>query len=206
MQLYKDYFYYCASPENDIDTGINIDTVYDCMDNGKYWRLYDISFNNIINAFITLFEMFSGKSWCSMITYLPDSYAEDYAPRHAVSNYNLWFPVIYMLLVFLFIRSLLTGAISNTFYFHNESLQGLRNLDNAQRRWVSLTKIIFKANPQKYYDPTCRFYKLYLFLNNKTFEYFILFTIISNGIVLCLKMHRQSSQLCSFFFLSPSQL
>ena len=55
VQLYKDYFYYCASHENDIDTGVIIDTVYDCMDNGKYWRLHDISFNNLINAFITLF-------------------------------------------------------------------------------------------------------------------------------------------------------
>ena len=216
VHLFKERFYYCMEIESEgaeqvgeyTEEPFEVDTIYDCMNMGREWRTRDIGFDNILQACLTLFEMFSGKSWYSMIAYVPDIYGVDHEPRRDVSTYNLWFPVVYMLFCFLFIRSLLTSMISNTYYFHNEKLQGLRELSSAQRRWVSLSKIIFKASPVKDYKQNCRFYKLYLFLIHPVFHYFILTTILLNGVLLCLSWYRESSEfdefseICHYLFLA----
>ena len=119
------------------------------MNMGREWKNRDISFDNIFMGCMTLFELFSSKSWCSMVSYSPDVYDYDYEPRRDVYPHNVWFVVIYMVVGFLLTRAMLTGVISNTFYFHNEELQGLHQLSSAQRRWVSLSKLIFKASPVK---------------------------------------------------------
>ena len=188
IQLFKGLFHYCS--KNNVDMEVEIITMYDCMNHGGDWLNYDIHFDNIYMAGLTLFEMFTGKSWCSIITYVQDLDGYNLEPKRNVSPYHLWFPVLYMVISYLFMRSLLIGSINNTFYYYNEELQGLRELTVVQRRWVSLSRIIFKASPIKHYDSGCRFYPLYTFLTRKAFKYFITSTIGLNGIVFCITVYR----------------
>lgn len=143
--FFKGTFYYCDQANG----SIVVQTAFDCMNLGGEWRKRDIGYDNILVASMTLFELFSGKSWCNSITFLPDIVGIDFEPVRDVSTKNLWFCVVYMIILFMFIRAVLSGVISNTFFVHNEKLQGLHELTNAQRRWVSLSKIIFKASPKK---------------------------------------------------------
>ncbi len=184
--FFKGMLYYCDKSNGDI----SVSTVYDCMNLGGEWRSRDIGFDNVLMASMTLFELFSGKSWCNTISFLPDLVAVDIEPVRDTSTRNVWFAVIYMFIVFLFVRAVLTGVISNTFFVNNEKLQGLHELTNAQRRWVSLSKIIFKASPIKEYDPKCPLYGLYRILIHPVFAHFILLTILLNGVMLFLSWHR----------------
>ncbi len=151
VHFFKERFYYCDTEgtENGEAVSADIKDIYDCMNWGLEWKRRDIGFDNILLGCMTLFELFSGKSWCSITAFLPDLSDPDMAPQREVRPHNVWFAVIYMIICYLFIRSLLTGVISNTFYFHNEELQGLHELTGMQRRWVSLSKIIFKVSPVK---------------------------------------------------------
>ena len=65
VQLFKDGFYYCAS-DNVLATA-EIYTRYDCMNQGGEWRSQDIGFDNVLMGCMTLFEMFTGKSWTMLI-------------------------------------------------------------------------------------------------------------------------------------------
>ena len=196
VQLFMDLFYYCSTENINDDT--EIVTVYDCMNNGAEWINRDINFDNIMTACMTLFEMFTGKSWCNIVTFLSNAKDYDRQPERDTTTYNLWYPVIYMLFAFLCIRSMLTGVISNCYYFFNEKIQGLRELTSTQRRWVSLTRVIFKASPVRTYDPSVKYYKLYEFLIHPVFNYFIIFVVTFNGVVLCLEFHRSSDGLKKF--------
>ncbi len=152
--FFKGTFYYCdrTNIKQSESTGtaeIELKTVYDCLNLGGEWRSRDIGYDNVVVSSMTLFELFSGKSWCNTITFLPDIVDVDYEPVRDVSSHNLWFGIIYMIILLMIIRAVLSGVISNTFFVHNERLQGLHELTHAQRRWVSLSKVIFKASPSK---------------------------------------------------------
>jgi len=188
VHLYKGRSFHC-SEENGEQTD-NIETVYDCMNMGRIWEDMDIGYNNILKSFLTLFELFTGETWVNTLAQAQDSYEIDYEPIRDIYSHKILFFVFYMIFGYIFLRTLLIGVISNAFYFHNEELQGLRQLSSAQRRWVSLSKIIFKAAPIKTYKEDCRFYHLYEFLSHPSFKYFITTTIILNGVVICLDWYR----------------
>ena len=45
-----------------------IDTMYDCFDYGGDWINHDLNYDNILNAFISLFQIVSGEGW-SLLMY-----------------------------------------------------------------------------------------------------------------------------------------
>jgi len=188
VHLFKGRTLYC-NEENGEQTD-NIETVYDCMNMGRIWEDRDIGYNNILKSSLTLFELFTGETWVDTLSQATDSYEIDYEPIRDIYAHRILFFVAFMIFGFLFLRTLLIGVISNAFYFHNEELQGLRELSSAQRRWVSLSKIIFKAAPIKTYKEGCRFYPLYKFLKHPAFTYFITIIIFLNGLVICLDWYR----------------
>ena len=148
VQYFQGMFYYCDRTQME-EAEVEVITAFDCMDLGGEWRARNIGFDNILSAGMTLFEIFSGKSWCNTITFLSDLVGIDYEPVRDISFRNVWFGVIYSIILIIFVRAVLTGVISNTFFVYNSRLQGLHELTNMQRRWVSLSKIIFKASPIK---------------------------------------------------------
>jgi len=196
VHLFKQRYNYCL-PVNNESTD-NIDTIYDCLNLGREWADQDIGFNSILHSCLTLFEMFTSKSWYVTLAFAQDAYEIDYEPRRNVYPYKLWFFVCHMVVSFIFMKALLFGVISNTFIYQNELQQGLRNLTFAQRKWVSLSKIIFKAAPVKYYREDCRFYNLYLFLNHPAYNYFMDTAYVLNVVILCLSWYRASEQLNYF--------
>jgi len=196
VHLFKERYYYCL-PANNESTD-NIDTIYDCLNLGREWAMQDIGFNNILQASLTLFEMFTSKSWYLTLGFAQDAYEIDFEPRRNVYPYKLWFFVVHMVVSFIFMKALLFGVISNTFIYQNELQQGLRNLTFAQRKWVSLSKIIFKAAPVKYYTEETRLYKLYKFLNHPAFVWFMNIIYIFNAVILCLSWYRASEELLKF--------
>jgi len=188
VYLYKGKSFYCNT-ENGEESD-NIETIYDCLNMGRIWEDRDIGYNNILQSCLTLLELFTGKTWVNTLEQAQDSYEIDYEPIRDIYSYKILFFVAFMIFGFLFLRTLLIGVISDAFYFYNEELQGLRELSSTQRRWVSLSKIIFKAAPIKTYRPDCCCYSLYRFLKHPAFQYFILITILSNGIIMCLDWYR----------------
>ena len=61
IQLFKELLYHCSIDKTEDD--ILIDNIYDCMNYGGEWLNRDVNFDNIISSFLTLFELFTGKSW-----------------------------------------------------------------------------------------------------------------------------------------------
>ena len=198
VQLFKDHFHYC-SMEN-FTEHVDIIDRYDCMNYGAEWVAYDIGFDHIGVACLTLAELFTGKSWCNIVMFISDIKEVYKQPVEDIALEDLWFPIIFMIVGFLCLKSFLTGVISNSCYYYTEKLQGLKNLTNAQRRWVSFTRVIFKARPIRTYKPTEECYILYKILMHPIFNYFILFTILLNGIVFCMEVYDPPYSLEKFCY------
>ena len=91
------------------------------------------------------------------------------------------------------------GEKRKSMYKNKEKMKGNREITGVKRRWVSLTKIIFKASPIKSYGPEVPLYKLYRFLVHPVFQGFITVTVILNGLLCCLHMYRLSDYLNNIF-------
>lgn len=148
IHLYKGMLYYCdvGSLEN---YNVVVNDVYDCMNQGGEWRTQDFGFDDTITCLITLFELFTGKCWWDLVIDLQDSNGIDMAPVSGANATSAWFLVVFMIAGFLFLRTVLTGVITSTFFEKKEEIQGYKNLTSAQIRWVRLSKIMFKAHPRK---------------------------------------------------------
>ena len=147
VHFFGGIFYYCDVDAVERININNVVTAYDCMNLGGEWRDRDINFNNILGSLMILFELFTGKSWNEMVEYLGDAVDVDYQPQYQINLARIWFIAAYMIIGFLFIRAVLTGVVSNTFFKEKEIIQGLNDLKFSQRKWVRLSKIIFKAAP-----------------------------------------------------------
>ena len=147
IHFFKGSMYFCNRDYSELSEEIEIDSIYDCLNYGGDWVSRDVSFDNIFVSMMTLFEILTGKCWWVTLIGLADNYEIDKEPKN-YSNYNrIWFVVAYSIIGFLAIRAFITGLINFVFSKAKEDLQGVANLDPGQRKWVNLSKVIFKAAP-----------------------------------------------------------
>ncbi len=151
IHYYKGMMYYCS--KTNITGEPKIVTIYDCMDYGGEWRNTDISFDNMLMAFMTLFELLTAKFWWTLVLGLADNYGVDKEPVEFSNTSTIYFVVLCTIVGFLFVRAIITGLINFAFTKQKEVIQGVNDLDSAQRKWVNFSKIIFKATPIKEVRP-----------------------------------------------------
>ncbi len=201
IQLFGGYLFYCD--RTNLGSEVKIVTAFDCMNMGGDWRDRDVNFNNIFSAILTLFELFTGKSLTNLYKFLPDVTDIDLEPVRDSQPYYALFIIAFMIIGFIFIKAILTGVISDTFFKEKDILQGFKNLTPAQLKWAKLATIMFKAHPTKMYSKDSRFYPLYRFLSHPAFNWFIIGVLVLNGVALSLTWHRVGYRTGRFHGIAP---
>ncbi len=193
VQFFGGYLFYCD--RTNLGSEVEIKSIYDCMNLGGEWRDRDVSFNNVFSAILTLFELFTGKSLFNLYRYLPDITDIDLEPvRDSEPTYTL-FIVAFMIVGFIFIRAVVTGVISDTFFKEKDILQGFRDLTPAQIKWAKLANIMFKAHPEKMYPREAALHPLHRFLTHSLFHLLISIVLVLNGVAMALTWHRVDAEI-----------
>lgn len=118
-----------------------------CMDLGGEWRNSDIGFDNIFKACLTLFELITGNSWWTLVTRLAEGYGSDKGDVRKANYATCFFAVACSVIGFLYIRALFSCSVCQAFDKEKKEIEGVSSLNYPQRRFVQLSKTIFKTSP-----------------------------------------------------------
>lgn len=108
INYFKGTFYFCDQYDGAINKS-------DCMDHGGNWINNDYNFDNIFNAFVTLYVLASTEGWIDMMWNGVDSVGIGKAP---VENYRLPWAVFYIFFIIIgsfFVMNLFAGVVVDSF-------------------------------------------------------------------------------------------
>lgn len=149
VSFLKGHMGYCYGP---IDYyGINYEYCTERYQLGWVWKNWDWNFDNITNAFITLFVLSSLEGWPQIMATVFDAAADTTGP---IYNGNVLFGTIYfisfILVGALFLMNLFVGVIFFQFQAEKEKEEKERfqYLTKNQMKWIFMQDLIIKATPE----------------------------------------------------------
>ncbi|KAK5598634.1 hypothetical protein CRENBAI_006774 [Crenichthys baileyi] len=110
VQLFKGTFYYCV--------GENVTTIVnksDCLSANYEWVQKEYNFDNLIQAMISMFVMYSKDGWVNLMYDGLDAVGVDQQP---VTNYNLWMLLYFVsfILMSFILLDMFIGVMVETFH------------------------------------------------------------------------------------------
>jgi hypothetical protein len=174
ISFMKDEMGYCDGPQDYY--GIN---KIKCVSMGHEWATFAYNFDNIWNAFVTLFVLSSLEGWPDIMGRIFDAAPADKGPAF---NGNRIFGSIYLISFIvigsLFLMNLFVGVIFYQFYSEQkrEKKERYKYINDNQFKWIQMQELILNASPN--FDlstPPENKYRLYVFkiISSMWFEGFI---------------------------------
>ena len=191
VNMFKGAFFTCKGiQDNDLANSVN--DKYDWFNKGGVWLNADATFDNIMEASRTLFEMSTTEGWVNIMYNGIDSVDIDKQPK---TNYSPTVAVYFIMFIVVgsfFILNLFVGVVISTFNLEKENLGKNYLLTATQKEWIDTRLDIVKIKPvkiSKYSNNIC-----YKIAESKYFEIFIIIWIIFNTAALAVNWYgRQDS-------------
>ncbi|XP_029382811.1 voltage-dependent T-type calcium channel subunit alpha-1H-like [Echeneis naucrates] len=182
VQLFKGKFYHCVGEDLR-----NITNKDECLSADFQWVEKPFNFNNLLQALITLFVMFSRDGWVNIMYDGLDAVEVDQQP---VRNYNEWMVLYFIsfLILSFFLLDMFIGVMVETFH---ECQQEQKRLDEIERE--NGTE---QDEPIAEQIPYCRDYSsirrfVYKLCSSKGLDLFMTVTIIANVLVMAAEHYQQ---------------
>eukprot|EP00941_MAST-03F_sp_MAST-3F-sp1_P005593 g5593.t1 len=159
------------------------------------------TFNNVIVAMSTLFEMSTTEGWVDIMWAACDSTGIEMQPKRDYQVGWVWFFIGFIVVGSFFVVNLFVGVVCDTFNEMREELGASFMLTETQKEWVSMRKKINKLGPaikntlmRKVPSGKWRRTMYYIVIKPK-FEVFIMTCIIVNTILMACKSFGQSTEI-----------
>lgn len=165
------------------------------------WKPAQANFDNMGNAFLTLFELSNMENWPGLMYPAMDiPQHEDDVPIFNHSRYNALFFVSFIIVGAFFITNLFVGIIVHKFNRARMMDSGSVFLTEDQRRWLTDMKAAMSARPQNQVavpNDTDLFgmkKPIYYLINSSYFALVMDFFIITNIFVMTLEHYNQTER------------
>ena len=159
----------------------------------RSWRSQDMNFDNVFNAMQTLFEMSTTEGWTAVMYMGVDSRSPDMAPKRDNNPPIAFFFLAFMIVANFFILNLFIGIILDNFAQISEESGdgGSATMTKEQKLWVQRKTQLLGEQVKKDYptDPTRN--AVYKFVEKEPFEYFIMFVILLNAVMMACEYYDQ---------------
>ena len=199
----KGTFYYCymdntypASLNDALNNGLII-TNYDCLNFGGIWMNQDQTFDNIIEAILTLFQISTTEGWTEVMYQGINSTGINTNPINNNQPGWAFFFSFFIIVANFFMLNLFVGVVISTFKREKEALGKNFLLTKNQKRWIHQKQIVIMAMPKKIFTDDDTHNKLKRFfkrlVTSKYFEVFVGIIISLNTVVLCITWYNQDS-------------
>jgi hypothetical protein len=109
---FKGKFYYCSK---EINTDMNINHKWDCLNAGGIWINQIYCFDNIPRAMITLFIMSTSAGWQDILLNSITSTDIDYVSSSSKNVFWSLFFILFLIIGFFFFLNLFMGVVVSTF-------------------------------------------------------------------------------------------
>ncbi|XP_078531191.1 sodium channel protein 1 brain-like [Lissotriton helveticus] len=193
VQLFGGKFFACFD-KNGIRLPITIvNNRTDCeanFNNGYSWRNSETGFDNILFAYVSLFQVATFEGWMELMASSSDARGVDLQPDTDSNTYSLLYFVAFIVVGTFFILNLFIGVIIENFNTMRKKTgkEGalVMLLSEDQKRLYNTLKILTKARPIKVIPPPKEkcllpFYKL---VHSKYFEVFTNCLIVANTLTM----------------------
>ncbi|KAL8566099.1 hypothetical protein ACOMHN_051825 [Nucella lapillus] len=151
VQLFNGQFYSCRWPnETKVDISI-VDTKEDCLDMNLTWVNSKVNFDNVIMAYLALFQVATYKGWIDIMNDAIDCRGLDKQPSREANVYYYIYFVIFIVLGSFFTLNLFIGVIIDNFNQQKKKAGGSLELfmtEDQKRYYQAMKKMSSKA-PQK---------------------------------------------------------
>ena len=159
----------------------------------RMWKSQDMNFDNVFNAMQTLFEMSTTEGWTAVMYMGVDARSPDLAPKRDNTPALAFFFLAFMIVANFFILNLFIGIILDNFAQISEESGdgGSATMTKEQKLWVQRKTQLLGETVKKDYptDPTRN--ALYKFVEKEPFEYFIMFVILLNAVMMACEYYDQ---------------
>jgi voltage-gated sodium channel type II alpha len=201
VQLFSGKFYKCVYPNNSRLMGHDeVANRTECLERGFVWQNSKVNFDNVLNAYVALFQVATYKGWIEIFADAADIPSDlDIQPRKEQSIGFLMYFVVFIIFGSFFTLNLFIGVIIDNFNSQKKKLAADGKdlfLTESQKKYLKQMKKIGNKKPQKAL-PRPSFWLSRVFFDitsSQKFDIFIMSCIMLNMMSMCLEHYNQTDE------------
>lgn len=158
----------------------------------RQWLRHNFNYDDVLAAMLTLFTVQTGEGWPSVLQHSMDSTFEDLGPLPRFRMEMSLFYIIFFIVFPFFFVNIFVALIIITFQEQGEKELEEGEIDKNQKSCIDFA---IHARPSQRYMPKDKDsfkYKIWNVVVSTPFEYFIMFLIVCNTILLMMKTYNES--------------
>uniref|UniRef100_A0A914C6B3 Voltage-dependent calcium channel type A subunit alpha-1 n=1 Tax=Acrobeloides nanus TaxID=290746 RepID=A0A914C6B3_9BILA len=198
VQLFKGRFFFCTDKTKKFAHECHGQYfIYDRQSEAprvetREWKLRPFNYDNTLNAMLTLFVVTTAEGWPGIRQNSMDTTIEDQGPSPFFRIEVALFYVMFFIVFPFFFVNIFVALIIITFQEQGEAELSEGDLDKNQKQCIDFA---LNARPRSLFmpeDKTSLKYRIWKLVTSTPFEYFIMFMICINTIILMMKYHGNS--------------
>ncbi|KAF8796034.1 Voltage-dependent calcium channel type A like protein [Argiope bruennichi] len=159
----------------------------------REWKKRDFHYDDVAAAMLTLFTVQTGEGWPSVLQHSMDSTYENEGPLPRFRVEMAIFYIVFFIVFPFFFVNIFVALIIITFQEQGEKELEEGDLDKNQKSCIDFA---IHAKPLERYMPPNKEgvkYRIWVMVDSTPFEYFIMFLIVCNTLLLMMKYHNASN-------------
>lgn len=187
--FFKGAFFNCYFKGTEMD----VVTRRDCLNYGGDWGNTPYSFDNILFAMLTLFEMSTTEGWVAVMWSGVDAKGIDLQPVFENQIWWVFFFIFFIIVGSNFLLNLFVGVVIGKFNEQRDIIEKDFMLSEHQKAWLKTVKLCVACKPVRKQRLTKNFLRniFIRIVANPFFDYFIMTCIIVNTAILATKFYNQ---------------
>ncbi|XP_041352774.1 sodium channel protein para-like isoform X1 [Gigantopelta aegis] len=152
VQLFSGRFHKCLYPENGTRVHYTIvNNQSECLEMGYNWTNSKINFDNVLNAYLALFQVATYKGWIGIMNDAIDSRMKYEQPAYEVNRYMYLYFVLFIIFGSFFTLNLFIGVIIDNFNQQKKKAGGSLEMlmTDDQKKYYNAMKRMQSKAPQK---------------------------------------------------------
>ena len=199
VQLFNGRFFYCTDEAKLTHAQCYGDALrYESLDRApmptfkRQWLRHNFNYDDVLVAMLTLFTVQTGEGWPNVLQHSMDSTFEDLGPLPRFRMEMSLFYIIFFIVFPFFFVNIFVALIIITFQEQGEKELEEGEIDKNQKSCIDFA---MQAKPLQRYMPKDKDsfkYKIWKVVVSTAFEYFIMFLIVCNTILLMMKSYNET--------------
>ncbi|XP_066996031.2 sodium channel protein 60E-like [Anabrus simplex] len=207
VQFFGGKFFKCVDEEGELLPVSEVDDIHDCITNNYSWVNSKITFDNVGNAYLALFQVATFEGWMEVMADAVDARGVDLQPQREANLYAYLYFVIFIVCGSFFTLNLFIGVIIDNFNMLKKKYEGgvlEMFLTESQKHYYTAMKKLGRKKPQKVIKrPMNQFLAMFYDLSNsRRFEIAIFVLIFLNMLTMGIEHYNQPHAI--FFVLEVS--
>ncbi|XP_046661373.1 sodium channel protein 60E-like [Homalodisca vitripennis] len=207
VQFFGGKFFKCVDDDGDLLPVSVVRNIHDCKYNNFTWINSKITFDNVGNAYLALFQVATFEGWMEVMADAVDARGVDEQPEYEANLYAYIYFVIFIVCGSFFTLNLFIGVIIDNFNMLKKKYEGgvlEMFLTESQKHYYTAMKKLGRKKPQKVIKrPINQFLAMFYDLSNsRRFEIVIFVLIFLNMLTMGIEHYNQHHAI--FFVLEVS--